>query len=256
MEILNPIVDHKKFLENYHYICGYSQETDFWGGIKKDEIERYFLKYGFNFNFIVYDSLNSSLYYSIPFREIRECLNENEGFLSHQGKEGRWQFTIKNDVMGIHGTKYRINVGIYKNDISNIPQLQFFNDIDILTEIYSEDSELQSFTEGKKRVIISTKIERDKKLREEAIKIFGYNCAVCNFNFEEKYGAWGHNFVEVHHIQPLSELNGEERELNPLRDLIVLCANCHRMVHRKKGTTLTAEELKSKLGKNELFVAG
>ena len=42
---------------------------------------------------------------------------------------------------------------------------------------------------------------------------------------------------------------GKEVEVNPETDLIVLCANCHRMVHRKKGMTLTIEELKEKIKK-------
>lgn len=73
-------------------------------------------------------------------------------------------------------------------------------------------------------------------------------CSVCGFNFQEFYGDLGKGFIEVHHIQPLSE-NKEEVETNPKTDLAVLCANCHRMVHRKKGMTLSIEELKAKIQK-------
>ncbi len=247
MKEINLIFEQKDLLERYHYICGYKHETNFWGGIRKEEIQKYFTKYGSNFNIIIYDSSKTPIFYSIPFKEIQYFLNENEGFLAHQAKEGRWQFTITNDLLNIHGTKYRIDVGKFKNNIMNIPQLQPQTDFDTLAEVYAKDSEMISYTEGKQKVIISTIIERDRNLRNEALKFFGFNCAVCNFNFEDAYGEWGSNFAEVHHLQPLSELEGAEREIDPKQDLVVLCANCHRMIHRKQGITLTINELKSKI---------
>jgi len=46
-------------------------------------------------------------------------------------------------------------------------------------------------------------------------------------------------------MQPLYK--GEIRETNPERDLAVVCANCHAMIHRRKGVTLTLNELKDKM---------
>lgn len=37
----------------------------------------------------------------------------------------------------------------------------------------------------------------------------------------------------------------EEVEINPETDLVPVCANCHRMIHRRKDDVLTIEELKS-----------
>jgi len=92
------------------------------------------------------------------------------------------------------------------------------------------------------------KYERNPHNRLEAIRIHGLTCFGCNFNFEEKYGDWGKDFIEVHHIIPLSTLE-EEIEVNPETDLVPLCANCHRMVHRRKDKVLTLEELKVIIGK-------
>jgi hypothetical protein len=52
----------------------------------------------------------------------------------------------------------------------------------------------------------------------------------CGFDFEHIYGENGRGYAEVHHLQPLS--NNEGLELTTLRDLAVVCANCHRMIHR------------------------
>jgi 5-methylcytosine-specific restriction protein A len=97
------------------------------------------------------------------------------------------------------------------------------------------------------KVRISKSIERSSKLRQEALDIHGYNCQICNFDFELTYGEWGKEFAEVHHVKPLSELKGLKQETNPKTDLAVLCANCHRMVHRKNGITLTLDELRVKI---------
>lgn len=97
-------------------------------------------------------------------------------------------------------------------------------------------------TEGKRKVVISSIPERKPKLRAEAIRIHGAACQACGFDFGKAYGAWGNGFAEVHHSIPLAEHGA--RDTDPRRDLIVLCANCHRMVHREPGRVLSLEELR------------
>jgi hypothetical protein len=52
----------------------------------------------------------------------------------------------------------------------------------------------------------------------------------CGFEFEKMYGVLGKNFAEIHHLKPLSDQPGPRRP--KLADLAVVCANCHRMIHR------------------------
>ena len=54
-------------------------------------------------------------------------------------------------------------------------------------------------------------------------------CEGCGFDFADAYGLRGEGFIEVHHLVPMSV--GGPRTTR-LADLAVLCANCHRMVHR------------------------
>lgn len=96
-------------------------------------------------------------------------------------------------------------------------------------------------TEGGIKVLVSRRRERNPKLRKQALRIHGYSCQACGFDFEKFYGEIGEEFAEVHHVVPLAEV--EERETNPETDLTVLCANCHRMVHRQRGVCLSIEEL-------------
>jgi hypothetical protein len=90
--------------------------------------------------------------------------------------------------------------------------------------------------------------ERDPKARRKKIKehidengrLF---CTICGFDFHETYGPHGIDFIECHHIVPLS-LSGE-RKTYP-EDLILICANCHRMIHHKKPR-LWPHQLRDKL---------
>lgn len=97
-------------------------------------------------------------------------------------------------------------------------------------------------TEGGLKVYASTRRERIPKLRKAAISFHGLDCMGCGFSFEKFYGPLGQDFIEVHHVVPLSQAGRVETD--PMRDLIVLCANCHRMVHRKRGMCLSLDGLR------------
>lgn len=108
-----------------------------------------------------------------------------------------------------------------------------------------EDEEAVRRTEGGIKVYTAKRYERIAKYRNEAIVHHGTACMACDFDFAASYGALGAGYIEVHHAMPLAEYG--IRETDAKTDLIVLCANCHRMVHRKRDVCLTLEELQSKL---------
>ncbi|RED26940.1 HNH endonuclease [Flavobacterium cutihirudinis] len=101
----------------------------------------------------------------------------------------------------------------------------------------------ESRTEGGQKIVISLVAERDSSLRASAIKIHGTTCFGCNFNFKSKYGEIGEGFIEIHHVKPLSSFLNS-KVVDPYTDLIPLCSNCHRIVHRKKDYVLSLIELK------------
>jgi 5-methylcytosine-specific restriction protein A len=68
------------------------------------------------------------------------------------------------------------------------------------------------------------------KRKAQALRQHGaLRCEACGFVYAEAYGERGQNFVECHHVKPLSEIRPGER--TRLTDLALLCANCHRMIH-------------------------
>lgn len=105
-----------------------------------------------------------------------------------------------------------------------------------------ESSDLGSSTarEGVVRQVISKRRERDPELRQrklEAVLALGglLACEVCRFDFQRAYGDRGSGYIEVHHKNPLHVTGPVETYLE---DLVLLCANCHRMIHRGKWITV------------------
>ena len=97
-----------------------------------------------------------------------------------------------------------------------------------------EDDESGLNTEDLTKLREHKRIERNRRLAEKAKKIHGYVCQACGFDFEKKYGEIGREFIEAHHLTPLHALKGRMVTLDPNNDFCVLCANCHRMIHRSE----------------------
>jgi 5-methylcytosine-specific restriction enzyme A len=57
-------------------------------------------------------------------------------------------------------------------------------------------------------------------------------CAACSLDFGEVYGDRGSGFIECHHTVAVSSL--KPREKTSLDKLVLLCSNCHRILHRYK----------------------
>ena len=128
--------------------------------------------------------------------------------------------------------------------------LGYLSDEEISIKLCNEDVEQEKADsyciekEGGKKVYYVTRYERKPKLRKKAIEIHGTKCMACGFDFESFYGEQGKNYIEVHHVVPLSTVD-EQVEVNPEKDMIVVCSNCHRMIHRRRNAVLTLDELKS-----------
>jgi predicted HNH restriction endonuclease len=75
-------------------------------------------------------------------------------------------------------------------------------------------------------------VERNSKSSDAAKKAHGYQCQVCAFSFEKFYGNVGHDFIEAHHLIPLSDLGLHEKRSYSMNEFAVLCSNCHRMIHK------------------------
>jgi len=80
-----------------------------------------------------------------------------------------------------------------------------------------------------RREVVRELVYRDRAVVEQAKREQGTQCRVCGFSFADAYGEIGEGFVEVHHW-PMLSAGGSDTN----RDVFVVCANCHRMLHRSR----------------------
>lgn len=85
--------------------------------------------------------------------------------------------------------------------------------------------------EGARSTVVVNRYERNPSNRAACISHHGFRCNVCDFDFRTVYGEVGEAFIEVHHRVPVSQMGGAYR-IDPIRDLVPVCSNCHAMVHR------------------------
>lgn len=106
---------------------------------------------------------------------------------------------------------------------------------------WAADEEFREGTPSERRHITR---ERSGRLvaavkRREFAQSGRLACKVCGFDFARMYGPRGDGFIEVHHTRPLSQLTRSTRMR--LRDMALLCSNCHRMIHCRHPWLSTAQ---------------
>jgi len=100
-----------------------------------------------------------------------------------------------------------------------------------------EDDGVEEAIEG----TILTRLHRIRERKPELVRLKkakvlqqhrALRCEVCDFEFWMQFGDIGKDFIECHHTSALSTLlPGQKTKLS---DLALVCANCHRMLHRGK----------------------
>ncbi len=108
----------------------------------------------------------------------------------------------------------------------------------LATRLSADDLADRHSPEGEQVLVTHRVRERDSQLVKRAKKRFKRThgrlfCEACEFDFHSRYGALGTDYIEAHHVTPLSK---GPRRAEPT-DLMMLCANCHRIVHRQIGRT-------------------
>jgi len=123
------------------------------------------------------------------------------------------------------GTNFEITNSVYN-------KIYFLWSVN-LSEINEVEKEYET-DESKVNYRLHKIRERDpvlvKKAKERFIKENGsLFCEACGYSFVKVYGI---NYIEAHHKMPLSKIKAGEKTRES--DLGILCANCHRAVHRIK----------------------
>ena len=88
------------------------------------------------------------------------------------------------------------------------------------------------FVEGAQSYGISIVYERHPEARSQCLAFYGRICKVCETDLKSVYGELGPEIIQVHHCKPLSEI-GKAYVVNPIKDLVPVCPNCHSLLHQR-----------------------
>lgn len=173
--------------------------------------------------------------------------------LLHNGKQY--------DSKAIVGAAYEHQFGkpLRNTDFSGgqasvVPKLASLGFKVIAIEVTDDTSALpeevpDSMWEGGKRTVTVNKYERSAEARAACIETHGSTCAICNFDFGQFYGLDFEGLIHIHHRVPISHL-GERYKIDPAKDLVPLCPNCHAVVHYGNKTR-TENEVRKGIRKAE-----
>jgi hypothetical protein len=84
--------------------------------------------------------------------------------------------------------------------------------------------------EGSRRQVTVNAYERNAEARKLCIDHFGAVCIVCDLDFESEFTDVARGLIHVHHKKQLSEI-GARYHVDPIRDLVPVCPNCHAVMH-------------------------
>lgn len=178
--------------------------------------------------------------YKIPVSIISKCAEE--GLISVENDGVTYKPTLKrySGKMCLHLTGSAEPI-----DIEEFQLNQFYEKTN---EIGLEQALL--LNEGTKKEVVVNAYERNIKARKICIEHYGTKCQVCGFDFAETYGSDYEGLIEVHHIISISSIQSEYT-VDPIKDLIPLCANCHTAIHKKiNNRCLTVDELRKRIISN------
>jgi 5-methylcytosine-specific restriction endonuclease McrA len=170
-------------------------------------------------------------------RHKGEGLDERGYVTLDEQPDGRWSITLK--------AKGEVAVAKYCADegIENLVAAAREQQANRLGHLMDQVELMQGSLEGRKLLRRHLIRERDPDLvRRFKKRLSLFSCTVCNFDFEHVYGPIGREFIEAHHVEPIGFRDGGTP--TSIDDLIAVCSNCHRMIHRH-APPYTADEIKA-----------
>jgi hypothetical protein len=107
--------------------------------------------------------------------------------------------------------------------------------------LYSDvEADGDGYIEGSVKSVYVNAYERSAAARKAAIEEHKPICSVCGCDFGKLYGPTMAGFIHIHHIRPLNEIE-EAYRVNPKKDLIPVCPNCHAVIHSQRKALTVAQ---------------
>lgn len=232
LDLFNPPLDAKKLYKR----VGTSQYTD---GVR---IDKHFHE--------LYNPSNSPYYVRRGEARKIKILFNNKVFNAEYRFEDQEDKTIE-----LQSIRFRKELKEEFKKVFPIPKGEFYiqQGLDLnhfvfthLAETIDQYDPDMEYSEGREVFRLHRLKERDNRVITKAKELFAKQhggrlfCEACDFDFLERYGERGRDFIEGHHKIPIKDL--KEGDKTKVEDIAMLCSNCHRMIHR--SPLITVEELK------------
>jgi predicted HNH restriction endonuclease len=243
----NLIQSLKRILNSNNYIRKSIASQRYRFKFEYLKLQSYIEKFDENFNLIIigHDEQETD-FFIIPYSSVKSIFTQ-QNLAQVKNNSKSWLGRITNNKLRVSNCSTVIDVSNFYGNVSflaSITEAAQLIDNHISTLIFPEEvSQASKYSEGSTKQIYVNVYERNLKARQECLEYYGAKCYVCGFQFARVYGKIGENFIHVHHLKPLSEIN-QEYEVDPIKDLRPVCPNCHAMLHRRKQT-YTIEQLKN-----------
>jgi predicted HNH restriction endonuclease len=172
-------------------------------------------------------------------QEILPVLRPSEEFFQNSGRANipKWQHRVLTEVAYL---RQRGKMAPHQNDRQRWA----------LSVATAGAAPAISAVEGRERLRIHKHRERSGSLRRQKInevlaRTGKLECECCDRDAESVYGPIGRGFCEIHHLDIIAQ--GERR--TELTDLAVVCACCHRILHRliRRGLPASIADLRQRL---------
>ena len=109
--------------------------------------------------------------------------------------------------------------------------------------------------EGRLLVRMHTYRERDRNFVRQVREVYRRRldgkllCETCGWNPTDLYGEHADRAIEAHHKIPIAQLQPDSD--TRVEDIAMVCANCHRVIHRK-NPCLTIDEMHQLIAINRI----
>lgn len=105
-----------------------------------------------------------------------------------------------------------------------------------------------SAIEGLRTETITYVKGRSRQLRDLALRNSEGTCCVCDIDYRKVLNGKGVRVLQVHHRKQLAA--SDAPRVTSLKDLAVVCANCHMLIHMDPKHALNVEEVSKMLAKS------
>jgi len=186
----------------------------------------------------------------------------NNGYIKRESGRNKPLFITEKGKLFLNENKEIINY-LFANDFIWDDLIKSFGHINKAKEnkrkieVFDETIMIQ---EGIKKIVETKVYDRSSELRQKAINHYTENgdilCNACNFSYKKFYGKIGEGYIEIHHKKPIFKYEDEDLNITiekALDNVIPVCSNCHRMIHRNWKNPLQVDYLINKIKINGKF---